>query len=374
MIELLVSLVIAFGITAYAIPIIITVAETKNLFDVPDARKIHKKPIPALGGLAMFAGFMMALLVTIPFQSNLASFQYVIAAALIIFFIGIKDDILTITPIKKFLGQALAACILTFKGGYLLTNMHGVLGIYELPLSMSYCITLFTIVVVINAFNLIDGVDGLAGSLGIIIMLALGTYFAINKDLAYACLAFSMTGALLAFLIFNFQPARIFMGDTGSLMLGLIASVLIIHFVDQAPNASVLSFKSAPAVGFAILFVPLFDTLRVFSIRIFNRRSPFSPDRIHVHHILLEKGLSHRMVTLSLVFTNILVIIFGCLGSSLNINLLLGGILTLGLVTMGLLVMGKNKVHTVTYADPLSEAEDVQIRIMSLDTKAVQNN
>lgn len=374
MIELLVSLVIAFGITAYAIPIIISVAETKNLFDVPDARKIHKKPIPALGGLGMFAGFMMALLVTIPFQENLACFQYVIAACLIIFFVGVKDDILTITPIKKFLGQVLAACILTFKGGFLLTNMHGILGVYELPLSMSYCITLFTIVVVINAFNLIDGVDGLAGSLGIVTMLGLGTFFAINRDLAYACLAFSMMGALLAFLIFNFQPARIFMGDTGSLMLGLIASVLIIHFIRQAPQASVLSFHSAPAVGFAVLFVPLFDTLRVFSIRIFNRRSPFSPDRIHIHHILLEKGLSHRMVTLSLVFTNFIIIILGCLGSSLNINLLLSGILLLGMIPIGLLVMGKNKVHTVTYTDPLSEAEDVQIRIMSLDTKAVQNN
>ena len=289
--ELITSLVLAFGITVYAIPVIIYVAESKNLFDIPDARKIHKKPIPALGGLGIFAGFMMAMLVTIPFHDGFMSFQYIVAACLIIFFVGIKDDIQIITPIKKFLGQMLAACLLVFKGGFLIDNMHGILGVYALPESISYCLTIFTIVVIINAFNLIDGVDGLAGSLGVIVMLCLGTYFIINKNTEYACLAFSMMGALLAFLIFNFQPARIFMGDTGSLTLGLIAAVLIIQFVRQAPVAPVLPFQSAPAIAFAVLFVPLFDTLRVFGIRLLKGRSPFSADRNHIRHILLDKGL-----------------------------------------------------------------------------------
>jgi UDP-GlcNAc:undecaprenyl-phosphate/decaprenyl-phosphate GlcNAc-1-phosphate transferase len=377
MIELLISLVIAFGITAYAIPIIITVAESKKLFDLPDARKIHKKPIPALGGLGTFAGFMMAMLVTIPFHDSFMSFQYVVAACLVMFFVGVKDDVLMITPIKKFLGQLLAACILVYKGGFVLTDMHGILGIYQLPQSVSFGLTIFTIIVVTNAFNLIDGVDGLAGSLGSVVMLGLGVYFAVNKDIEYACLAFAMLGALLAFLIFNFQPARIFMGDTGSLLLGLVASVLIIHFIQKAPTATIIPFQSAPAVGFAILFVPLFDTLRVFSIRIVNRRSPFSPDRNHIHHILLDKGLSHRMVTLSLVFANVVMILIGCLGNSLDVNLLLSGIISLGLITVGLLAMAKNKAraHTIAFAKTLADKEDPQIHIMSFDANAsVQNN
>lgn len=375
MIELIISLVLAFGITIYAIPVIIYVAESKKLFDIPDARKIHKKPIPALGGLGIFAGFMMALLVTIPFHGSFISFQYIVAACLVIFFVGIKDDIQIISPIKKFLGQMLAACILVFKGGFLITNMHGILGISELPETISYCLTLFTIVVIVNAFNLIDGVDGLAGSLGVLIMLCLGTYFTINKDIEYACLAFSMMGALLAFLIFNFQPARIFMGDTGSLMVGLIASVLIIHFVRQAPTAPVMAFQSAPVIAFAVLFVPLFDTLRVFGIRILNRRSPFSPDRNHIHHILLDKGLSHRMVTFSLLFANIIIILISCLGSIMNINLLLGSLMLMGIFTITLLSIAKNKarLHSVSFKNA-TEAEDAKIRVMTFDGAAVQNN
>lgn len=376
--ELITSLVLAFGITVYAIPVIIFVAEAKKLFDIPDARKIHKKPIPALGGLGIFAGFMMAMLVTIPFHDRFISFQYIVAACLIIFFVGIKDDIQVITPTKKFLGQILAACILVFKGGFLINNMHGILGVYALPEAISYCLTIFTIVVVTNAFNLIDGIDGLAGSLGVVVMLCLGIYFTVNRDIEYACLAFSMMGALLAFLIFNFQPARIFMGDTGSLTLGLIAAVLIIHFVRQAPIAPVLPVQSAPAVAFAILFVPLFDTLRVFSIRILKGRSPFSADRNHIHHILLDKGLSHRMVTLSLVFANVIMILIGCLGSVMNVNLLLGSVLMLGILTVTLLAVAKNKarLHAVSFTDTTTiEAEEAKIRVMTFDTpSAVQNN
>lgn len=376
--ELIISLVLAFGITIYAIPVIIYVAEAKKLFDIPDARKIHKKPIPALGGLGIFAGFMMAMLVTIPFHDGFMSFQYIVAACLIIFFVGVKDDIQIITPIKKFLGQMLAACLLVFKGGFIINNMHGILGIYELPEMISYCLTIFTIVVVINAFNLIDGVDGLAGSLGVLTMLCLGVFFIINKDVEYACLAFSMMGALLAFLVFNFQPARIFMGDTGSLTLGLVAAVLIIHFVREAPAAPVLAFQSAPAVAFAILFVPLFDTLRVFGIRILKGHSPFSPDRNHIHHILLDKGLSHRMVTLSLVFANIVMIMIGCLGSVINVNVLLGSVLLLGILTVSLLAIAKNKarLRSITFTDvTTTESEEAKVRVMTFDTpSAIQNN
>ncbi len=376
MLELITTLLLAFGITFYAIPVIINVAEVKHLFDVPDERKIHKKPIPSLGGLGIFAGFIMAMLVTIPFKNNLASFQYIVAACMVVFFVGIKDDILIITPLKKFLGQFLAAGILVFKGDILLSNMHGILGIYELSTPIAYCLTVFTIVVITNAFNLIDGVDGLAGSIGSLVCMALGLYFTINGNIEYGCMAFALMGALIAFLIFNFSPAKIFMGDTGSLILGLIASVLIIKFIEIAPAAPVLALQSAPAVGFAILFIPLFDTLRVFSTRILHGKSPFTPDRNHIHHILLDKGLSHRMVSLSLVFANLVMIILGALGSFLNIHILLGGILLVGFGTIGLLVMAKEKTRLRSIKDTEGETEKKtrEIRVISVKSKSAAND
>jgi len=376
MLELFISLLLAFGITFYAIPVIINVAEAKHLFDVPDERKIHKKPIPSLGGLGIFAGFIMAMLVTIPFKGNQIYFQYIVAACLVVFFVGVKDDILIITPLKKCLGQLLAAGILVFKGGIVLHNMHGILGMYELSKPISYCITIFTVVVVTNAFNLIDGVDGLAGSLGVLISMVLGIYFTVNGSIEYGCMAFALMGALLAFLIFNFSPAKIFMGDTGSLILGLVVSVLIIRFIEFAPTAPVLAFQSAPVVGFAILFIPLFDTLRVFSIRMLKGMSPFTPDRNHIHHILLDKGLSHRMVTLSLVFANLIMIMLGGLGSFINVHFLLGGILLLGFSTVGLLALAKNKSGLRSVAgiegDKVKEAK--KIRIITVGSKAAAND
>ena len=171
------------------------------------------------------------------------------------------------------------------------------MGVEALSPSVSFLITLFTIVVITNSFNLIDGVDGLAGSLGLVTFIIFGTYFYFSGELMYSVIALSLAGSLVAFLIYNFNPARIFMGDTGSLLIGLVNSILVIKFISTASNpASVLPLQSAPALGFAILLVPLFDTLRVVSHRILNRRSPFSPDRNHIHHFLLDLSLSHKMV------------------------------------------------------------------------------
>jgi UDP-GlcNAc:undecaprenyl-phosphate/decaprenyl-phosphate GlcNAc-1-phosphate transferase len=176
---------------------------------------------------------------------------------------------------------------------------------------MSLALTYLTVIVIINSFNLIDGVDGLAGSLGLMTALIFGSYFYYVGQLPYSILAFILAGSLLGFLIFNHSPARIFMGDTGSLLLGLINSILVIRFISTADNpSSVFQLSSSPAIGFAILMVPLFDTIRVFSVRILNRRSPFSPDRNHIHHMLLDKGLSHSAVTYTCVGLNLLFIAF----------------------------------------------------------------
>ncbi len=223
---ILISAVIAFFISFYFIPVLIHLAEKKKLVDVPDERKIHINPIPRFGGIGIFAGFVCSLLLNVSINNEFIQFQYLLAAFLIIFFLGVGDDIMVLSPFKKFIGQLVASFILIFKGHLLINNLHGFLGIHQIPDLVSYLLTYFTIIVIINAINLIDGVDGLAGSLSLISTFLFGSWMYLNGDLAYALIAFSLLGSILAFLYYNYYPAKIFMGDAGSMMLGLINAIL----------------------------------------------------------------------------------------------------------------------------------------------------
>src|SRR5215467_6500667 len=219
MLDVLLTGSVSFIITFLAIPIVLQIAEEKKLFDVPDERKIHKVPVPSLGGVGIFGGFLLASLLSISSKQNY-EFQYFFAAAVIIFFLGLKDDLVVLSASKKFVGQVVAASILIHLGGIRITSMHGLFGFNEISDGVSIALSYLTIIVVINSFNLIDGVDGLAGTLGLLTMLLFGMYFFAIQMPAYSLLAFAMAGSLLAFLIFNHHPAKIFMGDSGSLMLG----------------------------------------------------------------------------------------------------------------------------------------------------------
>lgn len=310
MYNLLFSFFVSFIATYISVPVIIKIAGIKKLVDMPDFRKVHKEPIPSLGGLAIFAGFLLAVLIATPKHAT-ENLQYYLAAAFIVYLLGLKDDILVISPMKKFLGQLLATFIIIYKGDVRIESMYGIMGIHELPYYFSVLLTCFVVIVIINAFNLIDGVDGLAGTLGIISALTFGIYFYYAQDIMYAILSFGLVGALAAFLIFNYTPAKIFMGDTGSMLIGLVNAILVLHFIKTSgAHSSVFPIASAPAIGFAILGIPLFDTLRLFTIRLLNRRSPFSPDRNHIHHIFLDCGFSHPMVTFIIAAINLMLIVF----------------------------------------------------------------
>jgi len=350
--------IIAFIITFSAIPIIMRIAELKKLYDIPDDRKIHTYPISSLGGIGIFAGFILGLLI-VPSQAT-TEIQYMLAAFLVIFFLGIKDDIVVLTPIKKFLGQVIAAGLLMFKGNLIITGMHGFLGIHEFPPTIGVVFTFFTILVITNSFNLIDGVDGLAGTLGMFSTFVFGSYFLLANEVFYAVMAFSMTGSLLAFLIFNVAPAKIFMGDTGSLLLGIVNSILVIKFIEIASHSdAVIPLSSAPAIGFAILFVPLFDTLRIFSHRVFHRRSPFSPDKNHVHHLLLEKGCSHPTVTLIAILFNILIAAAAFAGKSLGNTTLLLSLISIGFISIGLLIYSNKNARLKLLEKAINKKQEV---------------
>lgn len=305
MLDVLLTASVAFIVTFLAIPVVLQIAEQKKLYDIPDERKVHTHAVASLGGVGMFGGFLLAALLSIQGYLN-PEFQYFFASALVIFFLGLKDDLVVLSASKKFIGQVVAASILIHLGEVRLDSMHGLFGFYELPEAFALALSYLTIIVIINSFNLIDGIDGLAASLGTLTMLIFGTYFFIIGLQAYALLAYAMGGSLIAFLIFNHHPAKIFMGDCGSLMIGLINSILVIKFISVASDPAVaIQLDSSAAIGFSILIVPLLDTLRVFGIRIFSGRSPFTPDRNHIHHLLLDYGLSHPAITLICVSVNI---------------------------------------------------------------------
>lgn len=314
MINIAFACITAFVITFLAIPSIIKVAIIKNLFDEPGERKAHKSSIPTLGGLAIFAGVVFSF----TFWSSgfdYQSTQYIIAAIIVMFFIGIKDDIIELTAKKKFYGQLISAIIIVLFANIRFTSLYGIFGIYEIPYWVSIMISLFTILTIVNAFNLIDGIDGLAAGIGAIASFAFGLWFYNYNQIALCILSFTLFSSLLGFLVYNFSPANIFMGDTGSLIVGLILAILAINFIELSFASPPYSFpfRSSPAMAIAILIVPLFDTLRIFIIRILQKKSPFKADRNHMHHALLDLGLSHRGVSLTLYGVNILFIMVALL-------------------------------------------------------------
>lgn len=302
----------AFIVVYISIPTIVVVANMKHLFDEPGKRSAHAFNTPTLGGLAIFAGFLFSSAIWIDIQ-HFKEYQYLVAAVIVLFFVGIKDDILVIAPLTKFAGQLLAALILIIFADFRITNLHGFFGIGEINYYLGMAITLLTILVIINGFNFIDGVDGLSASIGIISSSAFCYWFILVGQYQLAILSLSLAGALFAFFLFNVfgEKNKIFMGDTGSLLIGLILSVLVIRFNElNIDKTKPFAIYPAPAVSFGVLIIPLFDLIRVMFIRIVTRRPVSSPDKNHLHHQLLELGLSHSRVTLVISAVNLLFIYF----------------------------------------------------------------
>jgi len=335
--DVIISFVTAFTLTYFVIPPIIRVALKKELYDVPVARSSHTRVTPRLGGIAIFAGTIFSIMLWTPFSHYGGDLQYVLCAFILIFLVGVKDDIDGIAPSKKLVVEILAAVILTFKAGVKISSLHGMMGIDTLSIVWSALLTVFTIIVIINAINLIDGINGLSGSLTIIITGTLGVWFMLIKRYDLAIMAVSAAGATAAFLKYNYTPAQIFMGDTGALLLGLICSILAINFIElngQLSDINPFKLKAGPAVAIGILILPLFDTLRVFATRVFRGRHPLYPDRNHIHHLLIDSGRSHTEATAILASVNIFFIILVFLlqrytDSVLLILLLLGSIASL---------------------------------------------
>lgn len=305
--EIIFSFLTSFSLTYFVLPSVIKVAQQKRLFDEPDERRSHVMPTPSLGGIGIFAGILFSVTLWTPFRI-FGDLQYILCAFVVIFMMGVKDDISPISPWKKIIGEVIAASLIVFKSKIGISSLFGIFGIGAINPLLGGIISIFTIIVIVNAFNLIDGINGLSSSIAILICVALGVWFFVVGRAEMSILAFSTVGSVLAFLRYNITPARIFMGDTGSLLLGLICSILIFSFLqfhEQYPEHP-FTFQSAPAVAIGILIFPLFDTLRVFTTRLARGKSPLHPDRNHIHHLLIDLGLSHMQATGVLVLVSIL--------------------------------------------------------------------
>lgn len=321
-------------ITWYFIPKIIRVTQTKHLADQPGYHKIHKKPVPTLGGIAIFAGFIIGFLFGV--NGYIYSVSYFTAAVMILFFTGLKDDLMNLTAWKKLSAEIVTAFIVVLFTDLRFTSFHGFLGVGEVPMLVSWLLTTFIIVLIINSFNLVDGIDGLAAAVGIIAALFFGGWFFLSGDYGYASMAAALMGALGVFIFFNLSNGsrKIFMGDTGSIVVGFILVVMAIRFNElEAAGRSFHNLVSTPSVSIAVLIVPLYDTLRIIILRFINHQSLFRADNNHLHHLLLRSGCSHRQATLCLSLFTIMMISLALLLDGI-------GILWLGLVLLTICLAG----------------------------------
>jgi len=316
------SFLLAFIITFLAIPSIVDVSRIKHLYDVPNGRASHKGNIPTLGGLAIFAGFVISTMIFL-YIPDIPYIQYVIAGLIVVFFVGLKDDVITIAPMIKFIGQLFAATIIIDLGDIRLRGLYGLFGIVDIGYYGSDFLTIFVIIAIVNAFNLIDGIDGLASGVGILASIVFGAWFYLAGHIQLAIMTCALIGSLLAFFWFNVysKKHKIFMGDIGSLLLGFIMAIFAIKFNDLNYTIGHIPLRivAAPAVSIGILIIPIYDTIRVSVVRMYYGRSPFKADREHIHHYLVDLTGSHKKATFILLVFNVMFIGIALLLSDLRI-------------------------------------------------------
>lgn len=363
MIELLLGFFTAFSVVLLATPSLIKVAKLKHLVDVPgEARKLHRRSVPTIGGIIIFAATIFSYALWFPsehtvffgsvfsFSVSVKEFKFIVAATILLFFTGVKDDIIGVAPVKKLISHVMVGFILVLMADVRILGMYGIFEIYELPYWASVLLSVFTYIVVVNAFNLIDGVDGLAAGIGLICSVLFGIWFALSDQMSLALLSFVLTGSLGAFLVYNFSPARIFMGDSGSLFIGALMYFLAVKCIGTSTwkMPDFLQGISAPVFAMSVLAYPLTDTLRVFIYRAVKGISPFSADNNHIHHKLLEKGYNHRKTSIILYMTSLVVAIIAIPVGKVNPSIGFVVMLLIAQLAFNFIIIRKKNTPTVS--------------------------
>lgn len=304
------SLIGSWLLVTLLIPKISWIVKSRDLMNHPNHRDSHKASIPTMAGISFFLTFLFILSLIKAWDHDEIGIN-LIAAIGLMFAVGLKDDLTISTPRAKIGSEILAILFVLFCNCLKLSSLEGFLGIGSIPNIVSYPIVILIILTIINSFNLIDGIDGLASIIGIMIFALFGIIFYLAGESFYFLLCLCLIGILLAYLPFNLSASKkIFMGDTGSLIIGFCIGFLSIKFLTME-SFTIAEYSFQPqnklVVIAAIFFMPLFDTLRVMGVRLLNKKSPFTPDKSHIHHILINSGLTHFKASFFLCFLNFLI-------------------------------------------------------------------
>lgn len=328
------AFILSMGCGFVFIPLILNFCKKKGLYDKPDSRKIHKNAIPRLGGLSFLPSMLLASVVMLLFfnmqffgkQIMLSSWSVAFFFCLLIIYgTGLVDDLVGLGAKTKFTAQAVASIILTMSGLYI-NNLYGFMGVDEIPYAIGVPLTVFVVVFISNAINLIDGIDGLSGGLSLIALAGFEYGFFQKEMPAYGILIAGLMGVIIAFLYFNLfgkaeQGRKIFMGDSGSLTLGFILGFLFVKLTMDNPRVSDF-VPYAMVLAYSLLIVPVYDVIRVSLVRIRHRVPIFQADKNHIHHKLMRAGLSQHgalacILLLALFFVGVNMVLRLCMSLTL---------------------------------------------------------
>jgi UDP-N-acetylmuramyl pentapeptide phosphotransferase/UDP-N-acetylglucosamine-1-phosphate transferase len=334
--KFILSFITSLSITYFSIPTIIKISRRKNLMDEPGQRSSHEKKIPNLGGVAIFLAISVSSSI---FAYQLFDlYKFLFASLIILLYIGVMDDIVSMRAHNKLLAQVIVATMLVIGSDVRIRSFFGVFGLHELNYFLSIIISIFTFIILINAFNLIDGIDGLAGTYAVVCFAMFGiSYFRLG-EYNYPLVIFStaIIGSVMGFLYYNLsdKAKKIFMGDTGSMVVGFLLAFTAMCFLDIfiAKRGIYYYLEAAPAIAVGILILPIVDTLNVIIIRIAKKRSPLEADKNHIHHKLLKLGLSHKKATFCIILYFLFIVAVAYFLRHIEVNFLLGIVLTLGFI------------------------------------------
>ena len=311
-VSLLIAAVLGFVVNQFFSKKALIIAKRKELFAEVNHRSSHSTPIPAFGGISLFVVFVCAALTMLGIGSS-HSIGFVVLSSFILFMSGLKDDLMGTSARTKLLVQIGTAVLVLLNSELTVTHLSGFFGIGEVSPVAGFLVSLGFIVFLVNAYNLIDGIDGLAGIIAIIAFSVFGVYYYVNANSFLVVIIASMNGALASFLTWNFASSKrkMFMGDTGSLVIGFILAINALIIIAGQPVNPEPFFVPQNAVIFilSILVIPVLDTLRIIVIRLSNGHKPWVADRNHMHHLLLDKGLSHKQATFCLASLQVIAII-----------------------------------------------------------------
>jgi UDP-N-acetylmuramyl pentapeptide phosphotransferase/UDP-N-acetylglucosamine-1-phosphate transferase len=331
--------VTSFLIAFLILPMLIKFLCKIRFGDIPGGRKIHNQFTPSMGGIAIIASFFFSFAIWGIMDERINDVWFLLAGLGIVFLVGLSDDIVDLRAYYKLVGQIIAAFIVVNFEQVRVESFYGFLGVDLLPEYFSFIFSMVVLLAASNAFNLIDGIDGLAGMVSSIALLFLGLWFGLNGLDSYALISFGLLGATLSFLFFNWQPAKIFMGDTGALTLGFAIGALVMVFFKSNESVSpefLGNFSSPFTMGVALMVYPLFDTVRIFVRRIVSGNHPMKADKGHIHHFLLRSGMSHQKVTLVISSVQLTLVVTAILLNSVEDNWALTGLIGLVLIFGGI--------------------------------------